>query len=83
MSKEETREKIIVAIKKNFTVDDDDFLHDGFIEMSVSGNFQSHEEFEKKLSGILNKIFPKNKNQIIVNTCDTINDILNNNFKFD
>jgi hypothetical protein len=81
MTKEETREKIVTAIQENFTVNDD-FSDTYPIELSIEEKQESHREFGEKLSTILNKVFPENSRPIFVNNCDTVEDILHNNFKF-
>ena len=84
MGRAQIKRQIIQAIRDNFEVVNEDFVEDeefGFIELSINNEkFESHGEFNTKLAEILNKLFPGRKNPIYVDNCDSLNDILHNNF---
>lgn len=87
MNRTETFDKIAEVIRNSFTVMNEDFVTDkywGFIEKSVEIlPDESHAAFAERLSKVLNDAFPNREYPINVDTCDTIYDILHNNFIFD
>lgn len=85
MKIEKVREKLIAAIKSNFEIKNEDFIDDpeyGFIEMSIREDFDTHSDFNKRLEEILKKEFPDHKNPFHVDNCDSLEDVLCNNFGF-
>jgi hypothetical protein len=81
MTRKEAIDKIIELIESGFETSDTNFIDDKDNPIFYSIEFDSdaidfYDEFDKKLK------YVEGFSHIRLNVCDSINDIINNNFNF-
>jgi hypothetical protein len=81
MNLKKVRQQIIDAINETFTIVNDDYLLDGWNPIEMSTDYSvGHTDFSNALADKLNEVFPGRKHPIVVDNCDTLRDIIHNNF---
>lgn len=85
MKKIEAENRIIETLYSNLHLDSEreDFSKTYPIQLQTLDEEDDTHEFAEKLEMILNRAFPEYIRHIQVDSCDSVEDILRNNFKFD
>ena len=83
LSKQEAREAIIEAIKANYTLESNNFYEDeesywNPIQKSIDMDMDT-DDFACSLQNLLQSI--PGCSHVLVDACDELNDIINNNFR--